>query len=315
MKRVIGLVLAFVMCFALVVPAFATGSTFVPSITAKPAPELSVGGTTVKVDGTGSNDAATPPVIEVKDESDNVVHTAPVVDLIVTAVAQVQAEGAAENVVITEEAVEALQNAYEQLNDENFKFSEESPELLEEMKEVLVQQVAEQLTKQLTEQGVDAAEVESAVAAATAAVESNIAAVVDNAIVTALFDVSILSDELNEHLDVEGNTIDLTFTADIPEDHNVIVLVHKENKWQTIDNVVVNGDGTITCTFEHFCPVAIVAVPMVTEGPTVTPGPAPVVDDATGGFAWWWIVVVVAAVVVVAVVAKSKGSKKTEVKK
>ena len=79
MKRIIGLITVLVLCFALAVPAFATSNTFVPSITAKPAPELVVGDTTVKVDGTegiedvegteGAEGTVTEfvPVIEVKN--------------------------------------------------------------------------------------------------------------------------------------------------------------------------------------------------------------------------------------------------------
>lgn len=311
MKRVISFVTVFVLCFMLVVPAFAVNGGFVPSITAKPAPQLVVGDTTVKVDGTqentGNQGETVTPVVEVKDENKEVVYTAPVVDLIVTAVSQVQSENAAENVVISEEAVDALKEAYDQLNDADMKLSEESPELLEQMKEILVAQV----TKNLEEQGADA----EAISAATKIVENNIAAIADTAVVTALFDVTILSDELNEYLDVEGYTVDLTFQADVPEDHHVIVMVYKENKWQTIENVVVNGDGTITCTFAHFCPVAILTAPIVddkTEETPTVPG-----QDAEGDFQWWWIVVavVVIAAIIVVVSKKNKGAaEKTEVK-
>lgn len=340
MKKVISLITVLILCVALAVPAFATSVGFVPSITAKPAPEIVVGGTTVKIDGTTSEEGtdgeqgeAFVPVVEVKNETKEVVYTAPVVDLVVTAVSQVQDESAAETVVISEEAVETLKEAYDQLNKENVKLSEEAPELVEQMKEQLVAQVAEQVTKQMEEQGATAEEIEAAVAAATETVAADVASIVDTAVVTALFDVSILSEELDEYLSVEGHTIDLTFKADIPEDHHVMVMVYKENKWQTIENVVVNGDGTITCTFAHFCPVAILTVPVVEEkveepteaapeaaAPEVAPEAAPEAapetpanpeQTAEGGFAWWWIVLVVVAVVVVAVVTKkSKVAKK-----
>ena len=346
MKRVVSIIIVLMICIALGVAAFATSVGFIPSITAEPAPEVIIGDNTVKIDGTegaASGEGETfVPVIEVKNETKDVVYTAPVVDLVVTAVSQVQVENAEETVAISEEAVKTLREAYSQLNNQNFKLSEESPELLDQMKEVLVGQLAAQLTKKLEEQGADTEAIQAAVAAATDSMTSNIEAVVDTAVVTALFDVSVLSEELNEYLNEDGNTVDLTFKADIPEDHHVIVMVFKENKWQTIENVIVNGDGTITCTFAHFCPVAILTVPAVEEeveaeleaapeteaaepeaaeteaAPEVE---APVADEvvsetAEASFSWWWIVLVAVVVIVVVIVAKGKGSKKNaEVKK
>lgn len=215
--------------------------------------------------------------------------------MVVTAVSQVQADDS--SLVISEEAAEILKEAYEQLNDEDFRLAEKIPEQIEQLKDM----------------GLD---------------EENVNA----AVVTALFDVTVLTEELETYLAEEGHTVDLTFKADVPAGHTVVVMVYKESKWQLIENVAVNGDGTITCTFAHFCPVAILTVPMAVEAAEETvaaeaateaaPEAAPeAAADATvqpaednGGFAWWWIVLV-AVVAVAGVVLKSKGSKKgTEAK-
>ena len=289
------MITVFVLCFTLAVPAFASSVGFVPSITAKPAPDVVVGGENLTLDGTGADDIADMPVIEVKNENQEVVYQAPVVDLVVTAVSQVQADDS--SLVISEEAAEILKEAYEQLNDEDFRLAEKIPEQIEQLKDM----------------GLD---------------EENVNA----AVVTALFDVTVLTEELETYLAEEGHTVDLTFKADVPAGHTVVVMVYKESKWQLIENVAVNGDGTITCTFAHFCPVAILTVPMAVEAAEETvaaeaateaaPEAAPeAAADATvqpaednGGFAWWWIVLV-AVVAVAAVVLKSKGSKKgTEAK-
>ena len=284
------MITVFVLCFTLAVPAFASSVGFVPSITAKPAPELVVGGENLTLDGTGADDIVDMPVIEVKNENQEVVYEAPVVDLVVTAVSQVQADDS--SLVISEEAAEILKEAYEQLNDEDFRLAEKIPEQIEQLKDM----------------GLD---------------EENVNA----AVVTALFDVTVLTEELETYLAEEGHTVDLTFKADVPAGHTVVVMVYKESKWQLIENVAVNGDGTITCTFAHFCPVAILTVPMAVEAAEETvaaeaateaaPEAAPeAAADATvqpaednGGFAWWWIVLV-AVVAVAGVVLKSKGSKK-----
>ena len=295
MRKVISMITVFVLCFTLAVPAFASSVGFVPSITAKPAPEVVVGGENLTLDGTDADDIADMPVIEVKNENQEVVYEAPVVDLVVTAVSQVQADDS--SLVISEEAAEILKEAYEQLNDEDFRLAEKIPEQIEQLKDM----------------GLD---------------EENVNA----AVVTALFDVTVLTEELETYLAEEGHTVDLTFKADIPAGHTVVVMVYKESKWQLIENVAVNGDGTITCTFAHFCPVAILTVPMAVEAAEETvateaateaaPEAAPeAAADATvqpaednGGFAWWWIVLV-AVVAVAGVVLKSKGSKKgTEAK-
>ena len=293
------MITVFVLCFTLAVPAFASSVGFVPSITAKPAPEVVVGGENLTLDGTDADDIADMPVIEVKNENQEVVYEAPVVDLVVTAVSQVQADDS--SLVISEEAAEILKEAYEQLNDEDFRLAEKIPEQIEQLKDM----------------GLD---------------EENVNA----AVVTALFDVTVLTEELETYLTEEGHTVDLTFKADVPAGHTVVVMVYKESKWQLIENVAVNGDGTITCTFAHFCPVAILTVPMAVEAaeetvaaeaateaaPDAAPEAAPeaAADVAAqpaednGGFAWWWIVLV-AVVAVAGVVLKSKGSKKgTEAK-
>ena len=295
MRKVISMITVFVLCFTLAVPAFASSVGFVPSITAKPAPDVVVGGENLTLDGTGADDIADMPVIEVKNENQEVVYEAPVVDLVVTAVSQVQADDS--SLVISEEAAEILKEAYEQLNDEDFRLAEKIPEQIEQLKDM----------------GLD---------------EENVNA----AVVTALFDVTVLTEELETYLAEEGHTVDLTFKADVPAGHTVVVMVYKESKWQLIENVAVNGDGTITCTFAHFCPVAILTVPMAVEAAEETvateaateaaPEAAPeAAADATvqpaednGGFASWWIVLV-AVVAVAGVVLKSKGSKKgTEAK-
>ena len=295
MRKVISMITVFVLCFTLAVPAFASSVGFVPSITAKPAPEVVVGGKNLTLDGTSADDIVDMPVIEVKNENQEVVYEAPVVELVVTAVSQVQADDS--SLVISEEAAEILKEAYEQLNDEDFRLAENIPEQIEQLKDM----------------GLD---------------EENVNA----AVVTALFDVTVLTEELETYLAEEGHTVDLTFKADVPAGHTVVVMVYKESKWQLIENVAVNGDGTITCTFAHFCPVAILTVPMAVEAAEETvaaeaateaaPEAAPeaAADAAVqpaednGGFAWWWIVLV-AVVAVAGVVLKSKGSKKgTEAK-
>lgn len=58
-------------------------------------------------------------------------------------------------------------------------------------------------------------------------------------------------------IEPEGVSFQVTLDLGIGADEIVYVMTYKNNEWNPIVNVVNNGDGTITCTFEHLCPVAI----------------------------------------------------------
>jgi len=72
-----------------------------------------------------------------------------------------------------------------------------------------------------------------------------------------LFDISVICDPLKEALEPEGNVLTLTFDVGIGYGNEFQVYTYKNDKWNKIP-VVNNGDGTISCTFENFCPVAFV---------------------------------------------------------
>ena len=270
MKRWMSILTALLICLSLAVPAFAAEVDYVPSITAKPAPEL---------DGTGA-DADGLPVIEVKDENKEVVHTSPVQHLFITSVAEVMGD---DPVAISEEKVEALKEAYTVLDDPDLNIFELVPELAE-----------------IVEAGVK------------------------EMVVMDLFDVTIVNEELEQHLNKDGHTIELTFDVNVPADQAVYVMVFKENKWQLIESAVNNGDGTVTCVFEHFCPVAILTVPPVVaeetepateaaaepEAPAQTQPQTPAVqEEAPAGSFPWWIILIVIVVAVLIPVLKSKKKK------
>ena len=72
-----------------------------------------------------------------------------------------------------------------------------------------------------------------------------------------LFDISWLCGHDHDAvLAPEGVTIDLTFNLGIAKDERVVVMTYKNNEWGEIAAVKNKGDGTLTCTFEHFCPVS-----------------------------------------------------------
>lgn len=80
-----------------------------------------------------------------------------------------------------------------------------------------------------------------------------------------LFDVSWLCGEGSgfvnhpDHpalLAPKGVTIQLTFDLGVSKNANVYTMTYKNGSWDPIVSTVNNGDGTVTCVFEDFCPVA-----------------------------------------------------------
>lgn len=49
-------------------------------------------------------------------------------------------------------------------------------------------------------------------------------------------------------------TIDLEMGVDANTD--IVVYAYRNGQWEPIESAKNNGDGTVTCVFEHFCPVA-----------------------------------------------------------
>lgn len=126
----------------------------------------------------------------------------------------------------------------------------------------------------------------------------------DDLVVKDLFDVTVLCEELKVSLAPIGNTLDLTFDIGVAADEEVFIMTYKDNKWSPIEDVVNNGDGTVTGTFEAFCPVAFLV-----EGEGGSHSPETGVFDIT----YLWIIVAAAsAILVVAIVISNRrASKKT----
>ena len=75
-----------------------------------------------------------------------------------------------------------------------------------------------------------------------------------------------------EVLEIENVTISVDFDLGVGPDVEVVVLTYRDGKWTQVEKVTNNGDGSITCIFEHFCPV-IFCVPASTLEPEPTEAP------------------------------------------
>ncbi len=105
----------------------------------------------------------------------------------------------------------------------------------------------------------------------------------------------------DEELAKPGVIITLTLKLGIAASDDIIVKAYKDGQWVDI-KTTNNGDGTVTCEFEHFCPVLFA----VNSGSSSQP---PKTGDTMGQYLPLWIglmVLCVAGIVTVSVVSSRK---------
>lgn len=77
-----------------------------------------------------------------------------------------------------------------------------------------------------------------------------------------LFDMTWICQEASptheEMIEPEGVVLQMTFKVKGLGEDPIYVMTYKNDEWNPITEVINNGDGTITCTFEHLCPVAFI---------------------------------------------------------
>lgn len=127
-----------------------------------------------------------------------------------------------------------------------------------------------------------------------------------NMVIRDLFDIRWVCEEHRAMVEKEGNTLEVIFDMGIVADVQVYIMSYDEatEEWSPIVKAVNNGDGTVTCVFEHLCafefsmPVAGAAVVVEeSQKPDITP----------------WIILLGVAVVGVIVVLVAKNKKKAAV--
>lgn len=78
----------------------------------------------------------------------------------------------------------------------------------------------------------------------------------DKTVVREMVDVSWLCEDHPETIAPAGVHVEVVFDLGVGADTEVYVMSYKNNEWNPIVETTNNGDGTITCVFEDFCPVA-----------------------------------------------------------
>lgn len=79
----------------------------------------------------------------------------------------------------------------------------------------------------------------------------------EGSVIRDFFDVTVICDPLKETLEPEGTTLTLKFDVDIGVGTEFFAASFKNGQWNK-EPTVNNGDGTVSVTFEHFCPVVFV---------------------------------------------------------
>ena len=124
----------------------------------------------------------------------------------------------------------------------------------------------------------------------------------ENMVIRDLFDARWVCEEHRAMIEKEGVTLELIFDLGVVSDAQIFVMTYDEGtkEWSPIVKSVNNGDGTVTCTFEHLCavefsmPVAAATVPA---------------DDAPQMNILPWILVLLAAIAAVVGILVSKKKK------
>ncbi len=223
MKKIVALVLMLAMCLSMTAAVWAAEDDFVPSITYKGEPEI-----VEKEDEQGA------PIVE---EDQPVIGT--VVKQEAAQSGQVSAEEALKGEVLSrvlqecllitpvskvdtqealpDEAAEALRYVYNELLSGNMKLPYEKVEGI---------QADEMVILELLD-------------------------------MTWLCGTPVSSHDHPTEVEPDGVVFEVTFKLGVSADADVVVMTYKNDEWSPIAGVTNNGDGTVTCVFEHLCPVAI----------------------------------------------------------
>ncbi len=188
MKKLVILILCMMLCLSAVSPAFAAEDDFVPSITYKGAPDM-----TVSKDPQGND------VLGAITDADGKVQSyVKPNELILTSLAKADA--------LPAEEAKLMKDLHKQIVDGTMKLPYENNK---------------------------------------------------DMVVMELFEISFSDAAKEEQLKPEGVVVTTTLELGVAAGVEVSVMTYKENAWNPIKKVTNNGDGTVTCVFEYFCPVAI----------------------------------------------------------
>jgi hypothetical protein len=130
-----------------------------------------------------------------------------------------------------------------------------------------------------------------------------------NMVIRDLFDARWVCEEHRAMVEAEGVTLEITFDLGVVADAQIFVMTYDEaaKEWSPIVKTVNNGDGTVTCTFEHLCGVEFSMLTAPAAPAASTNAPAEDAQEPANLLPWIIALgLAVVAFVVVLVVSKNK---------
>jgi hypothetical protein len=123
----------------------------------------------------------------------------------------------------------------------------------------------------------------------------------ENMVIRDLFDARWRCEDHPKMVAPEGIVLELTFDLGVAPDTEIYVMTYDEatGEWEPIVSTVNNGDGTVTCVFEHLCAIAF-SMPLVASKAPAAP--------ASNGMIWLILLGLAAVAVVAVLVVKNKKS-------
>lgn len=298
MKKVICLLTVLMLCLSVAMPAFATSATgaFVPSITYKPEPEI-----VPVVDDKGQEFIGT--IIDTVGEVVDLVETG---CLDVTPIAYVWDE----EKDVPEEVEELLVTVYDALFSGSMKLPYEK--LFNTNSDANAGTTPGSNagttpgTNAGTTPGSNAGNNAGNNAGTDSGTNSGSDIVPEDMVIRDLFEAHFICEECESRVAHEGVTFEMTFDLGVMPGIDVVVMTYDEeaDDWDPIVKTVNNGDGTVTCTFEHLCAI-VFSLPRAALY-------APTEEVARPSILPWVIVLVVAVIAFVVLLAAKKKKKKTE---
>ncbi len=114
-----------------------------------------------------------------------------------------------------------------------------------------------------------------------------------NMVIRDLFSAVFVCDDHPVLLAPDGIVFSFDLDLGVGANEKVIIMTYNDGEWNPVEKVVNNGDGTVTLTVEHLCPIAI-SVPAENKPPVQTG------DNSGADLTLWFAMAVVALVAVAA---------------
>lgn len=93
-----------------------------------------------------------------------------------------------------------------------------------------------------------------------------------NMMIVDFYDATFICDNHPIEIAPIGIRVELVLEANVAAGQEVCVMTYKNEKWAPIVSAVNNNDGTITCVFEDFCPIAISVGDRANGGDSIVAG-------------------------------------------